>query len=175
MHPGIVPAAENRVEGRSNVFLTATLHVDGKTAPVRIRNISARGALIDAPGLPEVGSPVKLVRGGLSAVGEIAWVGEGQAGVNFDREIDVPAWVQRVGHPGQQRVDGMIAALRAGMGAVPERPRRHSLAAISAELDAICERMAHAQPMSDTLSEDLVRLDTVAQALRALAAGEARG
>lgn len=170
MRSNVVPLAENRVEGRSNVFLTAVLHAAGKTSPVRIRNISVRGALVDAPGLPPVGEQVRLVRGSLSAAGELAWAGNGQAGVNFDREIEVAAWVQRVGHSGQQRVDGMIAAVRAGVRATPEKARDGSLAAMSADLDAICERMARTEGMSLELGEELVKLDALAQALRRLAA-----
>lgn len=164
---------ENRTEGRANVFLTAVLDSGGTAAPVRIRNISARGALVDGPALPAVGARVRLMRGRLLAAGQLAWVGAGQAGVNFDSEIDVASWVQRAGHSEQQHVDGVVAALRSGAPVAPDLRDRGggSLPAISAELDQICERLAQTQRMSVEFGEELVKLDTIAQALRRLATG----
>jgi hypothetical protein len=165
---------ENRSEGRSNVFLAARLDGGGASTAVRIRNISARGALVDGRTLPPVGTPVRLTRGRFSAVGQLAWAGEGQAGVNFDCEIDVPSWVQRVGHGGQQRVDGVIAALRSGV----RPPEAHhggadlSLGEISAALDETCERLAQTPIMSIAFGEELIKLDSLAQSLRRLATGD---
>ena len=171
----LASAVEHRSEGRSNVFLTATLEGGGTSTPVRIRNLSGRGALVDGGAFPPVGTPVKLSRGRLSAAGELAWGGQGQAGLNFDREIDVASWVQRVGHSGQQRVDGVIAALRSG--AVPPESQDQgtelSLAEISAALDETCERLAQTQRLSEEFGEELLKLDSIAQALRRLATGRA--
>lgn len=166
-------AIENRSEGRSNVFLAAMLEGAGSSSAVRIRNISARGALVDGRALPPVGTAVRLSRGRFTAAGQLAWAGEGQAGLNFDREIHVASWVQRVGDSGQQRVDGVIAALRAG--AVPPRSQDGegdlSLAEISAALDQLCERLAQTQRMSVEFGEELIKLDCLAQSLRRLATG----
>jgi len=149
------------------------LDAGGSAAPVRIRNISARGALVDGPTLPPVGARVKLMRGRLLARGQLAWAGAGQAGVNFDCEIDVANWVQRTGHGEQQRVDGVVAALRSGAPVAPDLRDRGggSLPAISAELDQICDRLAQTQRMSVEFGEELIKLDTIAQALRRLATG----
>ena len=166
--------AENRLEGRSNVFLTATLDSGGRCAAVRIRNISTRGALIDGLQLPGVGTRVRLKRGSLSAAGELAWAGAGQCGVNFDKTIDVARWVQRMGHGGPQRVEGLIAALRSG--AVPETIQKSatapSLPMISAALDQICERLAKSPFATVELGEELLKLDVLAQSLRQLATGK---
>jgi len=165
-------AVENRSEGRSNVFLTAMLEGGGASAPVRIRNISAGGALVDGRTLPPLGTLVTLSRGRLFAAGRLAWAGEGQAGLNFDEQIDVATWVQRVGHSGQQRVDGVVEALRSGCRVTPDvrgDDDSDSLSAISGALDQICERLAQTQRMSVEFGEELVRLDSVAQALRRLA------
>jgi hypothetical protein len=168
------PAAENRSEGRANVFLTATLHAAGRPAAVRIRNISARGALIDGASLPPVGARVKLVRGTLFTLGHLAWAGTGQAGVNFDREIDVASWVQRAGHSGQQRVDRVVAALRRGAlpPEVEDAGDGESLPEISAALDQLCERLAKAPEAAAQFGEELLKLDTIAQSLRRLATGK---
>jgi hypothetical protein len=163
---------DHRSEGRSNVFLTATLQAGGRSSPVRIRNISARGALVDGPALPAIGASVRLTRGSLSAAGQLAWKGAGQAGLTFDGTIDVADWVRRVGHSGQQRVDSVIAALRSGISPDgPEAALEETLQGISASLDQLCERLAQTPGMSVELGEDLLKLDSIAQALRRLATG----
>lgn len=105
------PETDNRSVGRSNVFLSASLRVGGRSIAVRIRNLSALGAQVEAPGLPSVGTKVGLSRGSLNALGHVAWQKGEQAGVNFDTPIDVSIWVRRVGHAGQQRVDAAISAI----------------------------------------------------------------
>ena len=169
-------AEENRSGGRSNVFLSATLDCGGRTMPVRIRNVSPRGALVDGKGLPPPGTRVRLLRGRLSALGEIAWETDVQGGLKFDSDVDVASWVQRLGHSGQERVDGVMAALRSG-----EAPRKfkdepaaqESLPVISAALDQVCERLAAHPAMSIELGEDLMKLDAIAQSLRRIATGKA--
>lgn len=171
MSPASTPIAEHRSEGRSNVFLAATLDGGGKSTHVRIRNISAHGALVDGRALPPVGTPIRLTRGRLWVAGQLAWAGEEQVGLNFDREIEVASWVQRVGHSGQQRIDGVIAALRSG-GTIAPDPQdggAESLSSISAVLDQICERLAQMQGMSVEFGEELLKLDSVSQSLHRLA------
>ena len=82
-----MPKPDNRSEGRSNVFLTATLNVGGTAIPVRIRNIATRGVLVEAPALPPVGTRITLTRGQLRAAGELTWDGAGQAGISFHQPI----------------------------------------------------------------------------------------
>ena len=169
-------SADHRKDGRSNVFLTATLDTGKGVTAVRIRNLSPRGALLDQASLPSVGTRVSLKRGKLIALGEVAWLARGQGGINFDRDIDVTSWVQRVGHSGQQRVDGVVAAIR-NSGKVPSKLQTSSsddsLPAISAALDQVCEMLASAPGMSVELGEELLKLDTIAQSLRRLATGRA--
>ena len=166
----------NRIEARPNVFLSATLNADGETISVRIRNLSELGALVDGSHLPPAGSRIKLMRGRLAAIGDLAWVGSGQAGLNFDTKIDLDAWVQKLGHSGQQRVDGLIASLRSGGTALPELHEDDSapdsLPAISAALDQVCEKLALSPAVSIDAAEDLLKLDTIAQSLRRLATGK---
>ena len=78
-----------RADIRSNVFLSATLLAAGVTLPVRIRNISPTGVLLDGAGLPPQGSVIHLRRGSLSVGGEIAWQRDGQCGVRFDAGVVV--------------------------------------------------------------------------------------
>ena len=164
------PGVDNRSETRSNVFLAASLVVGAVAQPVRVRNLSTRGALLDGPSLPPPGARVRLVRGALSADGDISWHGNGQAGLRLSGEIDVAAWVKRVGHAGQQRVDEAISALRRQQAppALPANPNA-SLAEMVAELDRICERLAASPNLTVEMGEDLVRLDAIARKLQQLA------
>jgi hypothetical protein len=166
---------ENRSEGRSNVFLTATLNVGGTAIPVRIRNIATRGVLVEAPFLPAVGTRITLTRGQLSATGELTWDGAGQAGISFHHPIQVDSWVRKTGHAGQQHVDRIVSAIR-NTGKAPtlwhDPVKPSSLAELSAELDQACERLASIPEASIEFGEALIALDAVAQALRALATGK---
>jgi hypothetical protein len=116
---------------------------------------------------------VRLLRGNLTANGRITWSDNQQAGIEFTGSINVRAWVARVGHQGQQRVDSVVAALRHS-----ERVSDHlqgtktqSLHEISDTLDQVCERLAAMPNMTVELAEELVRLDVAAQGLRELATG----
>jgi len=163
------PAAESRGGHRSNVFLTATLVMAGGSLAVRVRNISARGALLDGPKLPPVGAAVDLRRGSLVARGTIAWQTGDHCGVEFDADIDVDSWTRRVGHSGQDRVDDMVAQVqRPAAGPVAPAPaaRTDSLAAISADLVETCERFAARPDLVAACAEELLELDAIAQRLR---------
>jgi len=170
-----MPNGDQRSEGRSNVFLTASLDTGAAQVAVRIRNIASRGMLIEASSLPAVGTRVTLVRGQLSAVGELAWAGSGQGGINLQDSIDVGLWVQRIGHVGQQRVDRVVAAIRSASDIPVEGQAARELASlleISAALDRLCESLSATPNMSIELGEGLVKLDAIAQALRRLATGK---
>lgn len=169
------PSSDNRSEGRSNVFLSAALNMGTELIAVRIRNLSAHGALVEASTLPPVGSPVRLMRGSLQADGELVWKGAGQGGITFARNIDPEHWVKRVGHGGQRRVDGVMSALR-GLGNIPPEAsdvhNEQSIETISSALDQVCDELAATPGMSIELGEKLLRLDTIAQSLRRLATGK---
>lgn len=164
------PEVDHRSQGRSNVFLSASLVVGAVPLPVRVRNMSRTGALLDGASLPTVGASVRLVRGELNAEGEIAWQRDRFAGIRFSGEVDVGGWVKKVGHSGQQRVDSAIAALRRNE-AIPASAdtQAPSLGQIGADLQAICERLAGSPIMMIEFGEDLVKLDTLAQTLQQLA------
>ena len=156
-----------RGEGRANVFLSAVLDTGTQTFAIRIRNISEHGALIDGPNIPAARVQVLLVRGSLNARGQIAWRENGQAGISFDQAVIPSAWVAKAGHPGQQRVDDIVAAIRRS----DTQPQNsfedeRSLKELSTTLDEICERLGTFPEITIALGEELVRLDDVAQSLR---------
>jgi hypothetical protein len=171
---GNATGPDNRLEVRSNVFLSASLDSGTTSVPVRIRNISEHGALLEGSGMPPVGTVVRLTRGALSEEGRLAWQCGGHVGVSFEGDIDVARWVKRVGHGGQERVDGILAALRSSEaipGNLEHRGKPDSLPAISAALDQLCERLSATPEITPELGDELLRLDWLAQSLRRLATG----
>ena len=159
---------------RSNVFLAATIVASGVPAPVRVRNISSCGALIEGTRLPSNGELVRLSRGHLETSGEIAWQSGDYRGLRFDVPVDIQAWVKKVGHSGQQQVDQKVAMLRRwGLShdaerLIADRVCTDDLSRISSDLDRLCEQLA-GSTMTVELCEELVRLDTIAQRLRNVA------
>ena len=78
---------QNRRSRRSNVLLAATIEAFGNVIPVKLRNLSTEGALIEGKNLPLDGAKVVFKRNELSVESHIAWVLGDQAGVAFTRAI----------------------------------------------------------------------------------------
>ena len=119
--------AEARADPRINLFLSATVEVDGRSLAVRIRNLSRSGAMIECPGLPQSSSAIVIERTGLKIGGLLRWASGPRAGVQFDRVIDLAAWSPSLGLSmrNQSDVDRAIAAVRSGATPAPlPRPRR---------------------------------------------------
>jgi hypothetical protein len=55
----------------------ATIYTDNGSMPVRLRNLSAKGALAEGSDLPSVGEKVRLCRGSLEIAGELVWCEDG--------------------------------------------------------------------------------------------------
>jgi len=76
-----------RRSSRSNVLLAATIEAFGNAIPVKLRNLSTEGALVEGKNLPLDGAKVVFKRNELAVESHIAWVLGDQAGVQFTREI----------------------------------------------------------------------------------------
>jgi hypothetical protein len=165
-------SADSRLDERSNVFLSATMHGSSGAHPVRIRNISTLGAMLDGRDLPEEGCRITLRRGQLVTDAEVAWQSGEFRGIRFSTPVEPDAWIKRVGHSGQQRVDKAVAALRVGMVAAAatlgEASESRSVADLSEELVGICERMASSPNLSVELGEDVLKVEAIAVSLRKL-------
>jgi hypothetical protein len=74
----------SRRSRRSNVLLAASIEVLGTVMPVKLRNLSSQGALIEGKDLPIEGSEIVFRRNDLKAKGRIAWIHEDQAGIAFN-------------------------------------------------------------------------------------------
>ena len=82
--------AEGRGERRHPLVWSGLLHHDYESTPIRIRNISETGAMIDCSAMLTVGSEPLLELGEeLSISAKIAWVVGDQAGLRFDRPFDL--------------------------------------------------------------------------------------
>jgi PilZ domain len=77
----------NRRSRRSNVLLAASIEASGASHPVKLRNLSTEGALIEGDDLPVEGSEVMFRRNELSVKSRVAWVHGKHAGVAFRRPI----------------------------------------------------------------------------------------
>lgn len=81
---------EARQDRRHPLVWSGVLHHDYQSTPVRLRNISETGAMIDCPAMLTVGSEPLLEFGdGVSLSTKIAWVVGDQAGLRFDTPFDL--------------------------------------------------------------------------------------
>jgi hypothetical protein len=90
---------QNRRQRRSNVLLTATLELPGRSLDVRLRNLSAEGALVEADGLPQQGTEIIFRRGDLTMAGKLVWAGKGRARIRFAAPLPPEALLRHVPVP----------------------------------------------------------------------------
>ncbi|UYY58276.1 PilZ domain-containing protein [Sphingomonas sp. S2-65] len=149
---------------RKNLLLAATIEAGTLSATVRIRNLSPGGAMLDGVALPNIGTRLVLRRSVIEMPATVVWQAAGRCGVQFEATtISVDEWVAGLltptfnGHKGQQRVDAIQRALRAGA-ALPPEPSPASPSAPGKEaIEArVAEEILYVQRLLDSLGEDLV-------------------
>jgi len=105
---------------RKNVMLAASISAGTVSAPVRIRNLSELGAMIDGAALPHPGSTLTLSRMAMSIAATVVWTREGRCGLSLGCPIVVADWIAgassapAAGGAGQFRVDQIQSAIRSG-------------------------------------------------------------
>ena len=77
----------NRRSRRSPVLLAATVELLGRPVPVKLRNLSEEGALVEGDRLPLEGSTTFFERNELRLKGRVAWVQGRYAGIAFDAAL----------------------------------------------------------------------------------------
>ena len=164
-----------RSDPRASVFLTAVLYAGSGQTPVRIRNLSAQGALLEGTNLPVEGTIVQIKRGSFSAAGDIAWSRDQHCGLRFAAIIDVASWIERAGPIGQQRIDAAIADFRRQ----PSRPASFAVlttsmpqvdfGSLSADILQICERMAGMPGLSIDIAEQILKIEAGARSIETVA------
>jgi hypothetical protein len=147
---------------RKNVMLAATISAGAVSAPVRIRNLSELGAMIDGPALPGTGARLTLNRLALSIGATVVWQRAGRCGLILGCPIVVDDWIAGVSTTagrmlgGQGRIDQIQSAIRSG-------------AALPAETREPAQRRADAQPVERSIAAELGRvkrmLDKVSEEL----------
>jgi hypothetical protein len=117
-----------RADSRQNVFVMAVLCCADGRLPVRIRNMSQSGALVEGEAIPSEGIKAQLSRANLCVNCEVVWRRENRAGLKFDSAVSVPDWLpRRGGRKDQERVDEIVYAYKAGQGSANDRPRALSI------------------------------------------------
>jgi hypothetical protein len=162
-------SAEDRASPRTNLLLAATAEVGGRSLPVRIRNLSETGALVEGTGLPDAGMKLVLARGELHVAAVVAWAAGGRRGVKFDGPTPVHEWtggakpkpLDCTGLRDQRRVDAIQAEARADAAfgralRSPDSAPAPSLAAI-AGLDAkLAHELGYVQRLLENLGDELI-------------------
>ena len=173
---------ELRRQPRSSIFLAAVLRTEDDQIPVKIRNMSSSGALVDSPLAPPPGTKVSLVRGALIAHGSVVWSSSDRCGLSFSSELSVKRWLAAPSKPEQERIDDIVALVRtgalptimAGETDVVSSPPRSDLQLID-DLEWIIKLMEHLEDELVSSSETVARhgtklqnLDIAMQMLRAM-------
>lgn len=79
--------SQNRRTRRSNVLMSAALELSGASLPVKLRNLSSEGALVEGDKLPVEGAEVVFRKAELSVPGRVAWVEGKRAGIGFTEHL----------------------------------------------------------------------------------------
>lgn len=157
---------EDRVAPRTNLLLAATAEVGGRSLPVRIRNLSESGAMVEGAGLPEAGTPLILMRGDLQVAATVAWAAGSRRGVRFAGPTPVNEWtggkpraIDCTGLRDQRRVDAIQAEARANPVSgralrSAEGPATHP---VVADLDRrLADELGYVQRLLENLGDELI-------------------
>jgi len=87
-HFGKISAGSQRASKRARVLLMARLETDTGEIEARLRDLSQKGALLECPQVPPVGSEVMFVRGATRVPARVAWAGADRVGLEFHHQID---------------------------------------------------------------------------------------
>ena len=178
----LAPETDGRNGDRSNVFVIATLYSQGGSAPVRIRNLSPRGALIEGAVLPLPGAAVRLSRGSLHVSGEVVWSADGRSGLRFHSSISVPEWLPRSsGARAQHDVDELVFKAKLGSLAGRDTPARAApdksndlaleMARLATGLTRLCNELAEDDHVAARFPKNLQLIEATARELDRLAGG----
>ena len=94
--------SQNRRSRRSSVLMSATLETRGESLTVKLRNLSAEGALVEGRDLPVEGTEVVFRRNDLAERGTIVWVNGIHAGVAFKIPLQAEQVLRHVPSPRQR-------------------------------------------------------------------------
>ena len=163
---------DSRGASRSNMFIAAVLVAPDGAVPVKVRNMSATGALVEAATVPLPETEVRLVRGTLEIGGAVAWSAEGRCGLHFSSLACVRDWLAPAANRDQQRVDEMVSLLKLGAVPLPKRSKPETdcpADAMPAILGADLHRLSRlVERLGNELAGDTLVLESHAQALQSV-------
>ncbi|MDQ3143787.1 MAG: PilZ domain-containing protein [Pseudomonadota bacterium] len=132
---------ETRIAPRTNMFIAAVLHAAGGSCPVRIRNLSRSGALVEAAVLPPPGSAIALVRGAFRVTGTIVWNVGPRCGLRLDAAIIVADWMSNSANRHQGLIDKMVAEIKGGFASEPAPVPAAPPALLAVDLEGDIDRL----------------------------------
>lgn len=118
-------APDARRGPRYRVLLVARLFTTTGERIVKLRDISATGAMVEGDRLPAAGTDILLQRGSLELFATIVWARDGQAGLEFDqplteaelwRQVDAPPLAEVEAEPAPSPERDPIAAFNRSFG-----------------------------------------------------------
>lgn len=115
-----------REEPRASLYLAASLYCDGQSVPVKIRNLSTMGALLDVSAPVSASGLVQLVRGPLIVHALIAWSEGHRCGLKFSGVVDVQRWRMVPANAEQQRVDDIVRIVKTAAVPFPSQAEEES-------------------------------------------------
>jgi len=164
---------------RKNLLLSASIEAVTLSAPVRIRNLSETGALIDGAALPEVGAELTLRRLEVEIGATVVWRTAGRCGIRFAGNVAVDDWAAgkrrslHLHEHSQAGVDARIAAVRSGT-VLPIDDGAAATAPVRADVleDRIAEELAYVRRLldsvGDALSDDAIVLQRHGRSLQTI-------
>jgi hypothetical protein len=96
--------SSRRSSSRSKVLLAATLRLPDRTQAVRLRDLSASGALVEGAGDLAVDGPVTFCRNDLTVPGVVAWSNGKHAGISFSRPLSLDVVLRHIPPPVEKKV-----------------------------------------------------------------------
>ena len=93
--------SQNRKSRRSPVYLAAAVEIAGVAQPVKLRNLSEEGALIEGERLPLEGTTTFFERNELRLKSRVIWVQGRYAGIAFARILKQEEVLRHVPQPRQ--------------------------------------------------------------------------
>jgi hypothetical protein len=173
---------ELRERPRASLYLAASLYCDGQSVPVKIRNLSNSGALIELSTPLVEGGVVQLVRGSLIVHALIIWTDGLRCGLKFSGVVDVQRWRVTPTNGDQQRVDDIVRTIKAG--SIPlrsakeprtgegekERPLSADLRLAANLLETLSECLANDERIITSHGPALQHLDIAMQVIGAVEA-----
>jgi hypothetical protein len=175
--PSFPASDEHARPPRKNLLLAASVEAGALSAPVRIRNLSETGALIDGAALPEIGTELTLRRMEIEIGATVMWRTGGRCGIRFAGNVSVDDWVigkrrtSALFERSQAGVDARQAAVRSGV-SLPAEDGAATITLPRADVleERIAEELAYLRrvldSVGDVLSDDAIILQRHSGALQ---------